>query len=171
MLPMHIGSNRRLGGSWGRCNVSTATCCLLVCRTVALPIYAGRSFCHHKIIVPSQGFVAPLQGKDVRMRAVQCAMHGELERAGADVMLAPYVLLLIRLEATLDSLPNIKRYAETMKVQPRLGVGPCGFSREARKCCAFLLRRCFSGLRWPHQVNQVVSKRANKHDFNGQQCI
>jgi hypothetical protein len=40
-------------------------------------------------------------------------------------MLAPYVLLLIRLEATLDSLPNIKRYAETMKVQPRLGAAVC----------------------------------------------
>ena len=57
-------------------------------------------------------------------------MRGELPRAGADAMLAPYVLLLIRLEATLDSLPNIKRYAETMKVRPRPGMGPCGISQE-----------------------------------------
>lgn len=35
----------------------------------------------------------------------------------ADVMLIPYVLMLRRLDATLDSLPNLKKYADTVKAR------------------------------------------------------
>ncbi len=38
----------------------------------------------------------------------------------ADVMLAPYVLMLQRLGAKLDSLPNVKKYAETVKVRTQI---------------------------------------------------
>ena len=33
-------------------------------------------------------------------------------------MLIPYVLMLRRLDATLDSLPNLKKYADTVKARP-----------------------------------------------------
>lgn len=73
-------------------------------------------------------------------------MHGEMKvlRTGTDVMLAPYVLLLIRLEATLDSLPNIKRYAETMKVQPRLGAAVC-YQPEVLTVLRYLLQGSLLG--------------------------
>ena len=34
-------------------------------------------------------------------------------------MLIPYVLMLRRLDATLDSLPNLKKYADTVKARRR----------------------------------------------------
>ncbi len=90
-------------------------------------------------------------------------MHGEMKvlRTGTDVMLAPYVLLLIRLEATLDSLPNIKRYAETMKVQPRLGAAVC-YQPEVLTVLRYLLQRFSVGLWCPEQVNRVVRKRSSR---------
>ncbi|KAK9832740.1 hypothetical protein WJX81_006248 [Elliptochloris bilobata] len=36
----------------------------------------------------------------------------------ADVMLIPYILILLRLDATLETLPNVKKYAETLKARP-----------------------------------------------------
>ena len=63
-------------------------------------------------------------------------------------MLIPYVLMLLRLDATLDSLPNVKKYAETVKAR-RLSRPSSNLQapwscpkRCADQLCYFLLLHC-----------------------------